>query len=231
MDPSSPALGHGPALLRLLARIGADAPPASPPLSARLAQWIDWRHAVALSAALEPRTPSPCTLSASFGDGPDEAARVQALVAGLVDTDRAFGAGARTDAPATAPPAEPAFYRQRYVALQQVMEAEVGLARKRLRQRLATQGPDPARLAAMDAALEQALAARERAALAVLADALARHFERLRAEAPEAATPAWHAAFRRDARALLLAELDFRLLPVHGLLAALRTPRPGSHAP
>ncbi|MFM0738711.1 DUF3348 domain-containing protein [Paraburkholderia xenovorans] len=152
-------------------------------------------------------------------------------------------------APADAP-VDYAVFRQRYTALQQSMETAIGNLRGRLRGMLATKTPGMARLAVVDAVMERALAPREQSLLAALPGLLAPHFERLRdaeqaslaayeasadaeapADAPDTAaksaaapTPgAWLDAFRRDMQSVLLAELDVRLQPVEGLLAALRT--------
>jgi hypothetical protein len=107
-----------------------------------------------------------------------------------------------------------------------------------------------ARLAVVDAVMERALSERERNLLAAVPVLLAGHFERLRAaeqatlaaaesaeaaesadaarssaaSTPAAPTPgAWLNVFRKDMQSVLLAELDVRLQPVEGLLAALRT--------
>jgi hypothetical protein len=122
-------------------------------------------------------------------------------------------------------------FRHRYVSLQQTMESDIGALRGRLRAALATQGADAARLAVVDAVMEQALAARERTLLAQAPVLFGRHFERTRrahaassAAADAAAAPhAWLDAFRADMQGALLAELDIRFQPVEGLLAALRT--------
>jgi hypothetical protein len=100
-----------------------------------------------------------------------------------------------------------------------------------------------ARLAVVDAVMERALSERERNLLATVPVLLAGHFERLRAAEqatlaaaesaddagssaannPAALTPgAWLNVFRKDMQSVLLAELDVRLQPVEGLLAALR---------
>lgn len=242
MDVSFRAQAHGHALVRLLANIsGAEAPAPSQSLSDRLGQWIDWRHAVALSAALDARPAAPA--DAMTGDD-GECARVRAALVSAVEGDRAFSAPAAAptgadDAEATS--AEVAFYRQRYLTLQQVMEGEIGRLRGRLRNRLAKQGGAAGRLAAIDAVMEQAVGAHERTLLAPLPEQVAGHFERLRQAASAtdatvgpsrpAATTAWLDRFRTDMQRLLLAELDIRLQPSLGLLAALRTPPSEAHAP
>ena len=91
------------------------------------------------------------------------------------------------------------------------------------------------RLAVLDAVMERALGERERSLLANLPVLLAGHFERLRdaaqplpddgdgAQAAPGAPGPWLDVFRKDMQSVLLAELDIRLQPVEGLLAALRT--------
>ncbi len=238
---------HGPALIRLLSRLGStDAPAPSQSFSARLAQWIDWPQAVALSAALDARATSP-TGSDTDAPGDDgECARVRAMLVSAIEGDRAFATpGASTGAAASANTtmqaglADAAFHRQRYIALQQLMEAEIRHLRGRLRGRLLKQAGHMRRLAAMDSVMEQALGPRERALLAPLPDVLGKHFERLQqaAETPDAAadihssaSPPWLALFREDMQRLLLAELDLRMQPLQGLTAALRTCPAGHHA-
>ncbi|MBW8809649.1 MAG: DUF3348 family protein, partial [Lysobacter sp.] len=135
-----------------------------------------------------------------------------------------------------------AFYRQRYLALQQIMEAGVGRLRERLRAMLTHGTPGMVRLAAVDAVMERALGRRERALLSAAPTLLGQHFERLRQAALAAAdaqatdgpqpapSTAWLETFRKDMREVLLAELDVRLQPAQGLLAALRTHAKNSHA-
>lgn len=152
-------------------------------------------------------------------------------------------------APSRIAPAEPAadyaVFRQRYLAIQQSMETSIGNLRGRLRAMLAARTPAMARLAVVDAVMERALSERERNLLAAVPGLLAGHFERLRAaelaalaaaEAEAAddtasaatgdaapVTPgAWLNLFRKDMQSVLLAELDIRLQPVEGVLAALR---------
>ncbi|MEC5404404.1 DUF3348 domain-containing protein [Paraburkholderia sp. MPAMCS5] len=159
--------------------------------------------------------------------------------------------GASVDTPAA--PADYALFRQRYQAMQQSMETGVGNLRGRLRAMLAAKTPAMGRLAVLDAVMERALGERERNLFATVPGLLAGHFERLRdaaqaAEAPPdnaaqaesgmaagaesvavaaaaqpSASGAWLDVFRKDMQSVLLAELDVRLQPVEGLLAALRT--------
>ena len=215
----------------------ADAPLPSQSLSARLGQWIDWRHAVALSAALDARpSPPPSEDSPPAHAQDSECARVRSMLVKAIEGDRAFAlvnppSGAPGEAPgAEGAPPDYAFFRQRYVALQQVMEAETSHLRGRVRGMAARRAPALQQLAAMDAVMERALGRHERTLLSALPELLGRHFERLQHAALDApgtpaashAATAWLEPFRKDMQRLLLAELDIRLQPAEGLLAALR---------
>jgi hypothetical protein len=81
-----------------------------------------------------------------------------------------------------------------------------------------------ARLAGIDAVLDQALATQERSLLGLVPLRLQAHFERLQRDASAAGRP-WH-AFRDDRDRVLQAELAHRLLPAQGLLDTLRTKEP-----
>jgi hypothetical protein len=182
-----------------------------------------------------------------------ECARVRASLANAIVGDSVFAAARRRGPatqvlPQGAPvdaPVDYAVFRQRYLSMQQAMETGIGNLRGRLRAMLAARTPDMARLAVVDAVMERALSERERSLLAAVPGLLAGHFERLRqaeqqtltgaqaSEAPLTAAPAtpstsvtpgaWLNTFRKDMQSVLLAELDVRLQPVEGLLAALRT--------
>lgn len=226
---------RGPTFIRLLARLSdTDVPPPRQALSDRLSQWIDWTHAVALSTALDAR-PAETDSEAHVSADADECARARAALTQVIVGDPALRAVARAlvDDGADAP-SDQTYFRQRCLAMQQAMEAGTGRLRERLRDRLA-QGPaDLARLAALDAVMERALGRRERALFSTVPALLGQHFERLReaaqeptdADAPDGrratANHAWLDVFRRDMRNVLLAELDVRLQPAEGLLAALR---------
>lgn len=226
MELQSQAQAPGPALIRLLARLADVSPPAPPDaLSARLGHWVDWPQAVALAGALEARPTAGPDDAGDAGAG-DECDHVRAALVAIFEADRAFAA---VDASVAR---DAAFYRQRYGALQQVMEAETELLRRRLRQRLARRGGGDGRLAGVDAVMERALAARERALLASLPSLLAAHFERLQSQAAHsapAAAPQAIELFRQDMKRLLSAELDVRLQPARGLLSALRMPDSHAH--
>lgn len=240
----------GPALIRLLARLtDVDVPESSQSLSDRLSQWLGWTDAIALSSALSNNPPAVAAGARAFGDAEEsECARVRASLASAIVGDSVFAAARRRGPAEQALPqgapvdaaVDYAVFRQRYLAMQQSMETGVGNLRGRLRAMLAARTPAMARLAVVDAVMERALSERERSLLAAVPGLLAGHFERLRqaeqqtltdADAPaedaEKATPAtpgaWLDAFRKDMQSVLLAELEVRLQPVEGLLAALRT--------
>ncbi|MFD4837039.1 DUF3348 domain-containing protein [Achromobacter sp. NPDC058515] len=150
--------------------------------------------------------------------------------------------------PAALADADYSNFRQRYLSLQHTMETSIGNLRSRLRGMVAARNGEMTRLAVVDAIMDRALLPKERALLGAIPKLLQGHFDRLRLaeeaalakaqagaeapagseapveETPAAAAPAgaWLDTFRKDMRSILLAELDVRLQPVEGLLAALR---------
>ncbi|WP_322034216.1 DUF3348 domain-containing protein [Paraburkholderia sp. J76] len=229
----------GPTLVRLLARFGdAEVPESRQSISDHLSQWLGWTDAIALSTALSStlgvQTPGgepAVRAGASVEQGQSEQVRAALRKAIVGEGAPARRDGRRTQAAAQPADVEPDFadFRQRYVALQQAMETDIATLRARLRAALAARAPALARLATVDAVMEQALGARERSLLAGVPALLGAHFERQRAAAAaecaaESAAPhAWLAGFRKDMQSVLLAELEIRFQPVEGLLAALRT--------
>ncbi|UNP29074.1 DUF3348 domain-containing protein [Lysobacter gummosus] len=229
---------RGPTFIRTLARLtAADLPQPTRSLSDQLSHWIDWTHAVALSTVLDRPAAALDDERIDSAAEADECARVRASLTGAIVGDAAFAAPPPTSGQADADEGpDYAFFRQRYLFLQQTMEAGVGRLRDRLRLKLSAQSADLARLADVDAVMERALSRRERSLLSVAPVLLAEHFERLRqnaragsdearvpGEAPAAAGEAWPDVFRKDMQDVLLAELDVRLQPAEGLLAALAT--------
>jgi hypothetical protein len=207
----------GSALVRLLARLTETGVPESKQAFAdRLSQWVSWTDAISLAGALDG---SP---SASSG------ART-ALSAEESECSRARAALANAIAAPMDPATDFSPYRQRYLSRQQAMEAGIGPLRERLRARLAAGTPAMARLASVDAVMEQVLGAHEHSLLATVPGLLEKHFGRLRKadqaqQADQAAQPdtQWLDVFRKDMQGVLLAELDIRFQPVDGLLEALR---------
>jgi hypothetical protein len=128
-------------------------------------------------------------------------------------------------------------YRRFYMAHQRDMETQVRSLWAAMRQTLQEQGGAMQCLAVLDAAMDETLWHHARRCFATIPGWLGRRFESLLSEqnpswperVPEGmpgakVLPDGLAQFARDVRAMLLAELDVRLLPVLGLLEALREP-------
>ena len=222
----------GSELTRLLAALAALAdlpqPAARPAFAERLGHWLSWTGAIALSAALNTPVAAPRAAGRSARSGAANAdeADFQRVRAGLVAE---ITAGPRDGAPS---PTDFAPYRHHCLTLQQKMHDRIGALRQRLRNAmLARRAPALARLAAIDAVMDQTLAAQERGLLGLVPLRLQAHFERLRQAAlvvstatpPNARTDeaAWMHRFHDDMAQLLLAELAHRLLPAQGLLDSL----------
>jgi hypothetical protein len=229
------APGSG-SLVRLLARL-VDAEPhdSRVSLTDRLSQWLGWTDALTLATALNGTLPALPTQAARAGVHASDAehcAQLRSSLANAIADDRALattaGAGTQAD--------DYLVFRQRYLSLQQAMENAVTDLRARLRSRLAAM-PGMIRLALVDAAMERALAPRERQLLGHLPVLLRIRFEALRGaeqarmiaaaqgagDAAAESAPYWLETFRADMRGVLLAELEVRFQPVEGLLAALRS--------
>jgi hypothetical protein len=125
-------------------------------------------------------------------------------------------------------------FRRFYAAHQNEMESGIRPLRAHVRKALTKASATLAQLAALDAALEKILGARERQLLATVplllegrfGQLLAAHRER-RADNEQADDPAlwmqpggWLAGFRKELQDALLAELDVRLQPTVGLIEA-----------
>jgi hypothetical protein len=230
----------GPAFIRQLARFSdAQIPHPTATLSDRLGQWIDWNRALVLSKALDGAIPAPPAPDAPVpeDEAAAECARARAALVESIQNDplpapaRPRGNAEPTPGPEFAP------FRQRYQSLQRAMLSSTGRLRGRLRDRLAQQSEEKARLAEVDAVMEMTLSPREQSLLARVPDLLGEHFQRLRPAAAEpqdtgaypgtaadAASEAWLHTFHADMRNALLGELEVRFHPIDALLAALRTP-------
>jgi hypothetical protein len=217
----------GSALVRLLAGLTqVEVAESKNSFSDRLSQWLDWKSAMALSAALksgaQPHSTDVRSISKVFAD-PDR----QSCERLRNEFIKAFAEDTRWDVDGTTP--EFSTFRQRYFARQQAMERGVAPFRQRLRARLSSASPSLAQLAVVDNVMEQSLGARERTLLSSIPALLHLHFERLRSERLSQLDEAqgdmsrhkWLENFCRDMRNVLAAELDVRLQPVEGLLDAL----------
>jgi hypothetical protein len=223
----------GSALIRLLARLtDYGAPESKQAFAERLSQWLRWTDAISLSSALNsPPATAPSGARSSASAEERECARVRTALTKAITEATPFSVDDFTP------------YRQRYIARQQAMEAGIGPLRGRVRAVLAAGSPAMARLASVDAVMEQALDPQEQRLLATVPSLLEKYFKRLKqahsasqGEMPDAldnagkpgsspgqAQPAaWLDAFGKDMQGVLLAELDIRFQPVEGLLEALR---------
>ncbi len=223
------------ALVGLLAELALVDHPAAPPSFAEgLAQWLGWKEAIPLSAALQGGSPAraaaPAAASASHGGAKLQAAATAAATADYQRVRQAMeSAIAHTCSAARDDGASFVPYRRRYFSLQQAMDSAATALRERLRAVVAQHaGAAGARLVALDSALAGALAAREQALLAQLPVLLEKHFSRLRpgANTDTIAPAAWLAHFSHDMQRLMWAEWDLRLQPAQGLLATLRAAHP-----
>lgn len=225
----------GPALVRLLSRITQVevAEPAQSP-AARLDQWLGWTESILLSKVLNAPAPTAATKTpasaAASADGVDKVEVARAEYAQLRDTlEQAIFAAAAPPQPLPAaqrrqlragaalePELDVQAYRRRYTMLQQKMQDSIAALRGRLRSVLVAASPDMARLAAVDAAMEQALGDRETSVLAGLPGLLEEHFERL----PQKGRTD---AFLRELSQIMKEELELRLQPVQGLVSAIST--------
>jgi len=204
-----PSRYTGSGLARLLAALDGDAtPPPQDAFAERLSRWFDWTDAIALSAALNGPVETGAMPYGGLEAELREASRVRTALEKMIAKDPA-------DARDGFAP-----WRLHCAAVQQAMEARVGPLRRRVRTALAGVSPEMARLAALDEAIEPAVAGKARALLATVVPRLERRFERLRDADPDAPVETWLEPFRRELRDVLLAELELRMQPVDGLLEA-----------
>lgn len=204
-------------LVRALTRLDSPAvdpkaDPARPDLASALAAWLSWSDAMALSTVLSAapaHVPAPPQALAGWQAQAradlqrlrqDLQARIGALVAQALRTE--------DDGSAWVAP-----HRQ----WQQQLQSRLPALRQRLRAALAAQSAPGARLAAIDAVMEQVLAPHEQSRLAELPTRLARHLQPGRRQdlTPDELAASLHA--------VLQAELDTRLLPCEALLQALQS--------
>lgn len=213
----------------------------------RLGQWLDLGDAISLSAALKPGAVNGARAPkgpASAGGLPvqEEFTRLRSsLIESIGTADGPMGGNARIKFPTAASGASMdgvadfSPYHRYYLARQRDMDAAIRPLRAKVRAALADFSPGLRQLAAMDAVFEEALHARERNLLMTVSLLLEKRFEHLRGvhlaalgDRPASDDPerwmqpgGWLALFCRDMQCLLLAELDFRLQLVEGLIEAL----------
>ncbi|MEZ5705931.1 MAG: DUF3348 family protein [Burkholderiaceae bacterium] len=224
----------------------------------RLGAWLSVADSIALRAALQAtptqpqarRTVQKSTQSAqgAHAEGlPDlleEVRRVRATLAKSITTpepsqprrgpaDHSPQAAMVAPAVPLDPAAEFAMLHQRYGEQQRRMEMSIDALRAHARDVLSQASPELARLAALDAMLDQMLGGREQHLLSTVPAFLKKRFEALRRQAaadaqtlfghsPEASgPPGWLVELGAEFEQALLAELDLRLQPLTGLAEAL----------
>lgn len=205
-----------------LARLLDDAPSPDEDASGmdfaeRLSLWLDPLGAIRMQAVLQDvrgiAAAAPARRLAGTLDLGEEFAQVRGVLARGIAKDPADYA-----LPGDAPYGG---YQRRHLELQRQMEQMAGALRERARDVLARHSARLRQLAALDAAMEQLLAPREQGLL----PAAVRMLERRYRDERKAADEGWEQRFAAHWREALLAELDLRLEPVAGLLAALRNER------
>ena len=224
--------------------------------AARLGLWLDWTDAIALSAVLNhgaALTSADANADAQAdaqhlqGAAVEACSRVRKDLVKLATADVAFAADPAGNRgwhalPASKTAAVPegavdfSPYRRDYLAHQRAMESSIGPLRLNVRAALSSQSADLARLAALDAVLDEALRPRERQVLASVPARLEWHFEHLQqtqaaetaatvaadGQEPPIRSATWLARYHHDMQGVLLAELDLRLQPIEGMMEALR---------
>src|SRR5688572_15571998 len=204
LGPSHPGVA-GSELCRLLAALADHPPPAvRPAFAERVGQWLGWVGAISLSSALNVSEAATPTTT-----GPAAQGRAAAAHAADVDHVRAALAAKIAAGPDDGDPSPTDFrpYHQHCLALQQAMQEAIAALRQRLRAALlARRCPALARVAAIDAVMDQSLAPHERSLLGLVPLRLQTHFDRLRRSAT-GDDGAWINNFRDDMARLLQAEL------------------------
>ncbi len=235
-------------LVRILSETAPEAIDPQYDFGERLGQWLDFTDALALFSVLNASTGTTAAAPASPAarNLHDQLARVRRNLGESIRNDGVFsGEPAKIRFPTPLPDDTPASaaeftpYHRYYLAHQRDMSAAIAALRANARKALAARSPAHRQLAEVDAAFEKALITRERNLLAtipmLLAKRFAQRYDDHRAGLAEGstdnpatwATPSsWLEAFCQDTQAVLLAELDLRLKPVAGLIAALGEAEP-----
>lgn len=235
-------------LLQQLARHGllANRAPNQHNLAELLGSEIDLSDSIALASALasleRPKTIGQVSMEAPQRQFLNARAGMIRVIANSFepgDTPVPFSLPKADDA-TLSDPAEGLKLFQRFYSLHQSeMDHRTGNLRKSLRGSLELERPALAKLAALDRIVDDTLGHYSRRVLAVVPKLLGEHFYARRqtflqsGDATHHAEPidwvkpgGWLSDFYQDTRELLLAELDFRLLPARALLDALDTQDP-----
>jgi hypothetical protein len=204
----------------------------------KLGLWVDFAHAITLSAVHKVSSESPPVTTAGATSVARAAlgkafARVRAgLVRSINRTGMELSAPEPDALLDLATVYEP--YRRYYLAQQREIALKLPPLRTQLREALGQSSLPLRRLAALDAALEQILGERESKLFATVPGLLERRFRQLhkahqqalmaRQQADNPAlwmqAGAWLAVFCQEMQTVLLAELDVRMQPALGLVEA-----------
>lgn len=229
------------ALVRVLSDTLPDAPDPKYDFGERLGQWLDFSDALTLFSVLNTEAGNGASIPQGNSDLPAQLARVRHNLNQAIENDGVFSQEpARIPFPIPLPNATPeaaadfAPYHRYYLAHQRDMSAAITALRANARKTLAERSPAGRQLATLDAAFEKFLAARERNLMAGIPLLLAKRFNQHYAEhraalvdeniddpATWAQPGGWLEAFCHDTKTVLLAELELRLKPATGLVAAL----------
>ncbi|MDO8903619.1 DUF3348 family protein [Hydrogenophaga sp.] len=192
----------------------------------RLGQWLNVADAIALRA-LHQALPAVKLRARLHGVVMPTPVELQAELQRVRQTlERAI---TRHDADLTEHEFAPV--HQHVLDLQRHMDMRIGALRDHVRQTLSMASPRLAQLAVLDASLQQLLGGREQHLLSTLPSFLKARFARVRKAGEATETPDTPAeadatetapatTLAADLHALLRAELDLRLQPVHGMIGA-----------
>jgi len=232
------------ALVRVLSDTLPEVPDPKYDFGERLGQWLDFSDALTLFSVLNTEAGGGTSVAHATSDLPAQLARVRRNLSDSIHNDGVFSADpdipARIPFPTPLPNATPesaadyAPYHRYYLAHQRDMNGAITALRANARKALAAQSVAGRKLADLDATFEKILAVRERNLLSNIPILLGKRFDQRYAEHRTALAdgqtddPAewtqagsWLDAFCHDAQTALLAELELRLKPVAGLIAAL----------
>lgn len=217
--PRHPPVTSADLVRRLAPLMRGAGPDPQQPIAQRLGEWMGWTHAIGLSSVLGAAAPVAEAPAAAPAEAAAVAQRCSAERLAFVRAQHAGWAGpggVEHDLPDELL-RDYAPFRRHHTAQQRALERGVAALRARVRQAAGGVSARLRQLAALDAALEAALAARTRELLAGVPGVAERRFRALR----DGGAADWRSAFAAEQRVLLHAELDLRLQPVDGLIAAL----------
>ena len=238
-------------LVRILSETHPDIQGPKYDLGEQLGQWLELPDAMMLFSVLSADDGSSISSTQpADSDLPAELLRLRGTLSDAINNDGIFHPVAPSGqtapripfpmpTPCATTSSTPDFtpFHRYYLAHQREMKATIGNLRANARRVLAATPGAGRQLAGLDATFEKSLAAREQTLLANIPILLARCFEQRYVEHRAAMAddanekgddPAtwtqpgsWLEAFCNDTKRVLLAELELRLKPVAGLIAAL----------